>query len=103
MPLAPKRRGAFGIARRVGVREDLESGDLVGPAEQGLQFLEELGLDGRDPARIDLARAAVYRDHVAFGERHRADLGFLRPHVDVDRIAARYAGFAHAARDDGRV
>ena len=54
------------VLGRVGVRADLQPAQLVRPAEDGLEVLVHLRRDERDLADVDVARAAVDRDHVAF-------------------------------------
>ncbi len=94
--LRPTETDAFGaepacdarLIRHVGVRPHLERAHLVGPFEErredpvllralGIQLplddLDDLRLDDRDVAVVDIARKAVDREIVAFLERQRAD------------------------------
>ena len=91
------------VVRGVGVRADLQTAELVGPAHQAV----EIAGDGRgsrlDLLAVNIAGGAVDGDPVAFliGLAGQLEgLGFL---VHLDRAAAGDAARAHAAGNDSRV
>ena len=88
-----------GVLRRVGVGHDLQTGGLVRPAQQGLEFRGKVRLDHGDLAEVDIAGGAVDGDQVALADGVPADKGLAHLHVDVDALGAGDTGFAHAPRD----
>ncbi len=50
---------AGGVAGRIRIGHDLEPRRFVGPRQERGELVEELGFDGRDPARIHVAGRAV--------------------------------------------
>ena len=96
------------VARRVRVRPDLQPPDVVGPAEHGLERLEDLGerrivlgVDERDVLDRDLAGGPVDRDEVAGADVVVAlDVDAARLEVDPQRAGGGDARHAHAAGDE---
>ncbi len=93
-----------GIAGDVGIGADLHRAVRVGPVHEFFK----LGIVRRGVERVQLALdhasgRAVERDPVAGPEGLAFDAHLARFFIDVDVAGARYAAFAHAARDDGGV
>ena len=80
-----------------------QTGDLVGPTQQGGEFVGEFGLDHRDLTEIDLAGAAVDGDHIAFLDDLVADVRHPLRGADHDAFGTGDAGLAHATGNHGGV
>jgi len=100
-PLGAEVPRLGGIVRGVGVCTYLQPAELVGPAEDRLEVLVDLGRDERNLPDDHLARAAVDRQGVPFGQRVAADAQRAGLEVDRQALAAGDAGLSHAASDDG--
>src|SRR5690606_28591879 len=92
------------VRRRVGVRANSESAELVAQLEEGLEILVLLAaLDHVEPTRIDEASAAVEADPVVRAERSSVDRHLAGAHVDLEIAATDDAALAPTARDERRV
>ena len=103
--LSAEAAGALGVGRVVGVGPHLEATDLVGPAQQGDQvgLLLELGEDGGDLAKIDLAGRAVQGDPVPFNNGDVAHGHLALRQADPDVRGADHTGDAELASDHSGV
>ena len=91
------------VLGRVRIGAHPHAPQLVGPAEQGLEVLVDLGRDERDVPDDHVAGAAIDRDDVALRQLALAQADLPGAEVDRERVASRHARLAHPARDDGRV
>ena len=92
-----------GVLGGVGVGANLQHGVFARKLHQLAEIAAQVGGHRGYLTQINLSRRAVERNPVALlhGEAVHADrAGFI---VDLQLAGARYAAFAHAACDDGRV
>ncbi len=100
-PLRAELTGADRIGRVVAVRANLQAPVLVGPGEDRLEVVVQLGRDELDLADVDIAAAAVDRDHVALVQLVAAEPDDTA--LEREPLATGDARGAHASRDDRRV
>ena len=93
----------LGVARVVGVGEDLQLTGSVGPAHEAAEVAADGGVHGGDSLSVDVAGGAVNADPVAplVGLAGQGELLLVVVHHDV--AAAGHAAGAHAAGHHGGV
>ena len=101
--LGAQLAGLLRVGGSVGVRSDLQSSELVGPAHDSAEVAADGSGNGSDDTVVDIAGGAVDGDKVALAERLARELELLVLLVHLDVAASGDAALAHTAGDDRRV